>query len=136
MYCLEVIKSPSYQAGRKIKDNHNRNSSFVRSRGSFVIHSGIHRETAFLIDDGIPSFDYWSKQGQCAVNGWIEASISGFALEDCEHNAIAKKWQEWTFHQVSLQNGALIYAAYSGIALQTRVAGFSWKEINERIQAL
>ena len=132
MYSLEVIKSPSFQAGRKIKDNHNRDSSFVKSRGSYVIHSGIHRSTAFLIDDGIPAFDYWSKQGRLAVNGFIEASLNDYALSDCEHNAIAKKWPEWTFHRVN-SCGNFIVSAYKGLGLQTRVSALNWQDLNGKL---
>jgi hypothetical protein len=133
MYCIEVIKSPSYQAGRKIKDNHNRDSSFVRSRGSYVIHSGIHRETAFLIDEGIPAFDYWSKQGQAAINGFIEATIADYALDDCEHNAIAKRHPDWTFNRVN-SCGNFIVSAYHGLGFQTRISALSWQELNEKIK--
>lgn len=47
MYCLEVIKSPSFQSPPAIRDNFNRDCSAVKSRGGFVCHSAAQRSTFF-----------------------------------------------------------------------------------------
>lgn len=48
MYCLEVIKSPSFQSPPVIRDNSNRDCSCVKSRGGFVCHSAAQRSTFFV----------------------------------------------------------------------------------------
>ena len=135
MYCLEVIKSKSFQNPPTIRDNFNRDCSFTKSRGTYIIHSGIHRSTASLCGEGIPAFDYWSKQGKDAVNGFIEATIGDYSLADCELNAIARKWPAWTFHHVNTC-GTYVCSAYTGIALQTRVSAVDWRTLNDKISKL
>lgn len=125
-YLIQLNNKPAVR-----NDNFNRDSSFVRSRGSYVIHSGIHRSTAFLTGDGIPAFDYWSKQGQAAINGFVEATIDGASLKDCELNAIAKRHPDYLFSSV-LYNGR-IYTATKRGELQPRVSETSWRLLNEKL---
>lgn len=112
-------------------DNFNRDSSFVRSRGSYVIHSGIHRSTAYLTSEGIPAFDYWSKQGQAAVNGFIEATIDGASLEDCELNALSRKWPNWKFSATKYRGN--VFTAIIPGKLETRVSATDWRLLNDKL---
>lgn len=48
MYCLEVIKSPSFQNPPTVRDNFNRDCSCVKSRGGYVCHSAAQRSTFFV----------------------------------------------------------------------------------------
>ena len=116
----------------KLNTNFNRDSSFVRSRGSYVIHSGIHRSTAYLTGEGITAFDYWSKQGQLAINGFVEATIDGASLEDCELNAIAKKWPNWKFSATKYRGN--VYSAISQAGqFRTIKSELSWRLLNEKL---
>ena len=53
MYCLSVIKSPSYQSPAKhaAPALTNRDCSYCRSRAGLVLHSAVHRSTVFLSKD-------------------------------------------------------------------------------------
>jgi hypothetical protein len=126
-YLIKLNEKPPVK-----KDNFNRDSSFVKSRGSYVIHSGVHRSTAYLTGDGITAFDYWKEQGQLAINGFIEATIDGASLEDCELNALAKKWPDWTF-QATKYKGNVFTAIRKDCHFQTRISGVSWRELSERL---
>ena len=138
MYCLEVIQSPSYQAGKQIKDNHNRDSSFCKSRSGFVIHSGVHRETAFIsaVDhaEGHAAASYWFACGQLATNGFIEATIGDIGLDGCEQNALSKLLPDWTFRKIKGKRGALYRATRKSGKLVESIAGLSWQDLHRSIK--
>ena len=83
MYCLEVLKSESFQMPPVIRDNFNRDCSAIKSRGGFVCHSASQRSTFFacatehaetyhLID--------CCKANQTALNAAIEAIAAGYTV--------------------------------------------------------
>lgn len=137
MYPLETIKALNNRP-LKIKDNFNRDSSFVQSKAGFVIHSGIHRSTAFVSKDehpeGFQSACFWFALGKLAINGWIEATENDIPLDGCERNAIAKLWPEWTFSRVN-SCGNVVYSAkrHTGKLAET-VSALSWQALHERLK--
>ena len=83
MYCLEVIKSESFQSPARVRDNHNRDCSCVKSRGGYVCHSAAQRSTFFacsvehaetyhLID--------CARSNQVALNAAIESIALGYSV--------------------------------------------------------
>lgn len=137
MFCLETIKSIN-NSPRQIRDNFNRDSSFVESKAGFVIHSGIHRSTAFIdretCRDSHFAFTYWKEQGQLAINGYIEAVIDGASLEGCERNAFhatRKNWQVILPHGKGSQGNGNLTAILPG-AFETRVGAATWRHLHDR----
>lgn len=98
MHCLEVIHSINNRR-HIIRDNFNRDSSFVESRSGFVIHSGIHRSTAFISKaehaDAWHAANYWLRQEKAAINGFIESIVGDTSLEDAELCAFARSRPDW-----------------------------------------
>lgn len=140
MYCLEVIKSKGFQSPAKIVGNHKRDSSFCESRSGYVIHSGIHRSTAFIskVDhqDASFAFQYWSKQGQDAVNGFVESAINCEDLALWEESAFIRSRPGWTVRQVkgtgtNLGNLELIATRASGALVESQSAN-SWRHLHHR----
>jgi hypothetical protein len=116
------------------RDNFNRDSSACKSRAGYVIHSGIHRSTAFVSDpEAVASLEYWKSQGQAGLNGWVEATIDGASLEACERNALAKLHPDYTFSRVKdtgKNKGAGFFFAASKGKLQSRIGAGSWQALN------
>ena len=87
-----------------IRDNFNRDSSSVQSAMGFVIHSGIHRSTAFISKTDHPdcwfAFQYWRQQGQKAINAFIEAIIDDADLDTAEANAFHATRPGWKVRNV------------------------------------
>lgn len=84
------------------RDNFNRDSSACFSRSGAVIHSGVHRSTAFVSrHDALESLQACKALGQPALNGWIEGTIEGLELADCELNALARQFPAWRFSRVT-----------------------------------
>ena len=121
-----------------IRDNFNRDSSFVQSSQGFVIHSGIHRSTAFISKEEHPngwfSFTYWKEQGQAAINGFIEATIDGYSLADCEAEAFRRSRPDWQVIKGKScgTQGDRSLTATRGGALQERVGAATWRWLHAR----
>jgi hypothetical protein len=118
------------------RDNFNRDSSACKSRAGYVIHSGIHRSTAFVSrTDAVASLEYWKAQG--GLNPWVEGTIEGLSLDDCELNAIVKVNPDWRFSTVK-NGGACRNSQKTAIlhenGFQTILSAGSWQELNERIK--
>lgn len=123
----------------KIRDNFNRDSSFVQSALGYVIHSGIHRSTAFvsLTDhaDCWHAFGYWKQQGQAAINAFVEVIIDGGELETAEENAFRKSRPDW---QVVLPNSngsqgnRQITAVKVKRGFETRVGAFTFRHLHSK----
>lgn len=123
---------------RTLRTNFNRDSSACFSRSGAVIHSGIHRSTAFVSDETALASLRWSKAlGQQALNGWIEATIDGACLEDCELTALCRQFPEWTFHTVKTGGklGSVHYEATrtSGKLVEI-VAASNWQTLSQKLQ--
>lgn len=140
MISLPELKALNNRPPVVIRDNFNRDSSFVQSSRGFVIHSGVHRSTAFISkadhQDGYFAFQYWSRQGQVAVNAFVELIIDGADLETCESNAFHKSRPDW---QVTRTKGAgklqgageLTARRASGLAVES-VGATTWRHLHER----
>lgn len=138
MYSLETIKSLNARPAIR-RDNFNRDSSFVESRSGFVIHSGIHRSTAFISKedhaDAWFAFQYWSKQGQAAVNAFIEVIIDGGDLETAEQNAFRKSRPRWGVilpKSQGTQGNRQITAKRTLRGFETRVGALTWRHLHAR----
>jgi len=120
-----------------IRDNFNRSSSCCRSRGGYVVHSGVHRSTAFVsLPHAVASLEYWRAAGPEGLNGWIEATIDGAALADCELNALARLLPEWTFVETracGTASGSVYTASHKARGFETRVGGSSWRDLHARL---
>jgi hypothetical protein len=116
-----------------IRDNFNRDSSCCKSRQGYVIHSGIHRSTAFVssIDhpEGFESLEYWKAKGQAALNGWIVATIADASLEDCEKHACQALFPDWTLTRVKSDKFPYVKATLGKVT----VGGLDWRDLAERI---
>ena len=112
------------------RDNFNRDSSACKSRSGVVIHSGVHRSTAFVSrPDAVASLEACKALGQPALNGWIEATIDGAELADCELNALARQFPTWRFSRV-VTNGFSYLRAKHG---RTIVGGVSIQDLASRL---
>ncbi len=135
MYCLEVIHSLNNNPPR-IKDNFNRDSSFCQSKRGYVIHSGVHRSTAFVDNEEHPeswqALTYWKGQGQGAVNGFIEAIINDCSLDTAEKTAISRKFPTWKFTATKYR-GNVFTASFFHNGFETRISATSWQELNEKL---
>ena len=113
-----------------IRGNFNRDSSAVKSRGGYVIHSGVHRSTAFVIlPHAVASLERWKALGQVALNGWVEGTIAELSLDDCECNALAKLHPAWKFSRVQT-NGFGYCRAQRGREI---VGGLDWRDLRNKI---
>ncbi len=137
MYSLEVIKSESFQNPPTRKDNFNRDSSLCQSRRGYVIHSGVHRSTAFVDStdhaESWQALTYWKGQGQPAINGFIEAIIHNNSdLEGAEKTAISRRHPEWSFTATKYRGN--VFTAIRRIAgFETRISATSWQNLNEKL---
>lgn len=120
------------------RDNFNRDSSACKSRAGYVIHSGVHRSTAFVSrPDAVASLEYWKANG--GLNPWVEGTIEGLSLDDCELNAISKVNPSWVFSGVKGTGkikGRICSALYKQGPFQTILSAGSWQDLNERIKAV
>lgn len=83
MYCLEVLKSESFQNPPVIRDNHNRECSCVQSRGGFVCHSAAQRSTFFV--DAVEHGETFhliqcTRANQTALNAAVESIALGHSV--------------------------------------------------------
>ena len=83
MYCLEVIKSPSFQNPSAVRDNFNRDCSCVESRGGFVCHSAAQRSTFYA--DALEHAETYHlidcvKVNQTALNAAVESIALGYSV--------------------------------------------------------
>lgn len=123
-----------------IRDNFNRDSSSVKSAAGYVIHSGIHRSTAFVSirdhADCHHAFTYWRGQGQEAINAFIEIIIDGGELETAEANAFHKTRPDWTVCKVQgagkLSGGCELTATRKSGHLTQRASAYTWRHLHAR----
>lgn len=128
------MKSLEYlnQSPPALRTNFNRDSSAIKSRGGYVIHSGIHRSTAFVSDsEAIQSLEFWRDAG--ALNAWVEATIDGAELADCELNALARLFPDWTFQKINSCGNVLFSAVKTDGKFETRVSDISWQNLNGKL---
>lgn len=133
-----IMKSLEYlnQIPPVILDNFNRDSSACFSRSGCVIHSGIHRSTAFVSrEDAVESLRWAKGLGQRALNGWVEGTIEGLELTACEHLALARQFPAWVFYYFTGKQGTFFTASQSAGKFETRVSAGSWRELAGKVGA-
>ena len=138
MYCLEVIQKINNRP-RERRDNFNRESSYCQSARGFVIHSGIHRSTAFIDKEEHPdcwfAFSYWRQQGQAAVNAFITAIIDDAELDTAEANAFHVTRPGWQVRKAIPKQsfaGAGELVASLGDSLPRIAAAGTWRHLHAR----
>lgn len=113
------------------RDNFNRDSSACKSRSGIVIHSGVHRSTAFVSrPDAVASLETAKTLGQPALNGWVEATIEGLDLEGCELNALARQFPTWRFSRVTSDKFSYLRAKQG----KTIVGGRDFADLASRLK--
>jgi hypothetical protein len=121
------------------RDNFNRDSSFVSSRGGFVIHSGIHRSTAFVgpeFEESFNSATFWLRQSQPAVNAWIETIIDGGEPSQAEHEACKRAFPDWNIEKgvgKGSQGNSGVIAWRETPGGVERIGGVDWRDLYTRL---
>ena len=138
MYPLETIKSINSRPPR-IKDNFNRECSAITSRGGFVVHSGVHRSTAFIhpsiCGDTFFAAQYWLKQEQSAIDAFITAIVGGTSLASSERAAFVASRPGWQCREVKAAGASksTCLQAEKPSGRLTRLEGAStWQELHNR----
>lgn len=102
MHTLTVIHAINNRP-RVRRDNFSRDSSACFARGGAVIHSGIHRSTAFIHAERHPeafqALQYW-KRNQKSLNGFIVGLIESDSLEVAEATAFLALFPSWKLTQL------------------------------------
>ena len=90
MYCLSVIQAMNNRP-IKIRDNFNREASMIKSRGGFVLHSGVFRSTAFVGPDCCTYQDAqeWILRPGPAQWAWVDQIVGGASQEAANAAALA-----------------------------------------------
>ena len=91
MYCLEVLKSQSFQNPPIIRGNDNRDCSCVKSRGGFVCHSAAQRSTFFACaNEHAETYHLIDccKANQTALNAAVESIALGYSVPSAWRAAI------------------------------------------------
>jgi hypothetical protein len=122
------------------RDNFNRDSSSVQSAAGFVIHSGVHRSTAFISKtdhaDCWHAFTYWRQQGQAAINAFVEAIIDGSDLATAESNAFHATRQDWRVTvkktKQAFAGGDELTAWRKSGRLRSSVSAYTWRHLHAR----
>lgn len=134
MYTLTVIKKLN-NSPAVIRDNFNRDSSACFSRAGAVIHSGVHRSTAFVsLPYALASLLTAQKLGQRALNAWIEATIDGAELEDCELNALAAQFPDFDYSLIHGKQGTFWTACKVDGKFQTRISAGSFHGLAKKLE--
>lgn len=126
----------------KIQGNQNRDSSLCKSSQGYVIHSGIHRSTAFVSPTKFPDtysgLEFWKFQGQGAINGFIETIIDGGSVKQAEFEACKRALPDWTLTQgkgCGTQGNSGVTATRTLAYGQERVGGADCRDLIARIRS-
>ena len=123
---------------RIIRDNFNRECSFVASRGGFVIHSGIHRSTAYLHPeinrDAYFAAQYWLVAGPKERDEFITQIVGDASLADAEKRAFLAGREGWTLKAPKARGsqGNAHFTATRGGALQERISAYTLRHLHAR----
>jgi hypothetical protein len=137
MYPPETIKSINNRPHER-RDNFNRECSFVASRGGFVIHSGVHRSTAYIHPevDANTYFaaQYWLVAGPAERDAFITQIVGGAALEGAEHRAFIAGRPDWTLKAPKARGsqGNAHFTATRDGTLQERVSAYTLRHLHAR----
>lgn len=120
------------------RDNFNRECSFVASRGGFVIHSGVHRSTAYIhpdiCRDTYFAAQYWLVAGSAERDAFITQIVGEASLADTEHRAFRAGRPDWTLKAPKARGsqGNAHFTATRGGALQERVSAYTLRHLHAR----
>lgn len=135
---LITLNNRAARGELKIRDNFNRECSFVHSRGCFIIHSGVHRSTACISKEDHPdsyfAAQYWLTQGTEARDTFITQIIGGASLEGAEERAFRAARPEWNVtlpKSKGTQGNRALTAILPG-KLETRVGAQTWRHLHAR----
>ena len=137
MIALEILSSETFQNPQKLNTFKNRDSSSIKSRGGFVIHSGVHRSTAFVCGKEFPtayaSLEYWKEFGQAAENAWIVATVNGDSLETCELLALQAAFPAWKISTLLTKTCDILTAYRQDGDFEIRLAARDAQELSLKI---
>lgn len=140
MIALEILNSETFQTPAKLNTFKNRDSSSIKSRGGFVIHSGVHRSTAFVCGKEFPeafaSLEFWKSAGQEAENAWIVATVNGDNLETCELLALQAACPQWDISKLSTKTCDILTARRKDGKFETIVSARDAQELSLKILTL
>lgn len=140
MIALEILNSENFQTPAKMNTFKNRDSSSIKSRGGFVIHSGVHRSTAFVCGKEFPeafaSLAYWREFGQLAENAWIVATVNGDNLEVCELLALQAARPQWEISKLSTKTCDILTARRKDGNFETIISARDAQELSFKILTL
>ena len=122
------------------RDNFNRECSFAKSRGGFVVHSGVHRSTAYIhpdiCADAFHAAGYWLYQEPAARDAFITQIVGGVPLDAAEERAFRAARPEWS---VKIDGGTgrnvggrAITAFRPSGRLKQSTAAFTWRHLHHR----
>ena len=121
-----------------IRDNFNRECSFVVSRGGFVIHSGVHRSTAYIHPeingDTYFAAQYWLVACPASRDAFITQIVGGASLEAAEERAFRAARPDWSLKAPKARGsqGNAHFTATRGGALQERVSAYTLRHLHAR----
>lgn len=137
MIGLQELKALNNRPPRKVY-NFNRECSFVASRGGFVIHSAVHRSTAYLHPDinrdAYFAAQYWLVAGPVERDEFITQIVGGAALENAEERAFRASRPDWQVKapRAKGSQGNCHLTAIKAGPLETRVAAYTWRHLHAR----
>lgn len=120
------------------KDNFNRECSFVASRGGFVIHSAVHRSTAYLHPDinrdAYFAAQYWLVAGPEARDAFVTQIVGGAPLEAAEERAFIAARPDWKLQAPKAKGsqGNAHFTATRGRGLVTRVSAYTLRHLHAK----
>jgi predicted DCC family thiol-disulfide oxidoreductase YuxK len=113
MFCLEVIKSESFQSPPKIITPWERECSFCQSSVGFVIHSAAQRSTAFISKtdhaECWEAASFWLKASPAARDAFIEGIMMDLTVADAAAAAFRAARPGWRLQLQGEQGGAVTF---------------------------
>lgn len=135
---LVSLNNRAAQGALLKRDNFNRECSFVASRGGFVIHSGVHRSTAYIhpdiCRDTYFAAQYWLVAGPEARDAFITQIVGGASLEGAEERAFLAARPDWRLKAPKARGsqGNAHFTATRGGRLQERVSAYTLRHLHAR----
>lgn len=135
---LVALNNRAARGELKIRDNFNRECSFVHSRDCFIVHSAVHRSTACISKADHPdsyfAAQYWFAQGATERDEFITQIVGGASLEGAEERAFRASRPEWKVilpKSKGTQGNRALTAILPG-RLETRVGAHTWRHLHAR----
>ena len=111
MFCLEVIKSESFQSPPRKITPWERECSYCQSHAGFVIHSAAQRSTAFISKADHPecweAASFWLKASPASRDAFIESIMLDHSVTDSAAAAFRAARPTWRLQFQGEQGGAV-----------------------------